>query len=130
MHRKPKKPQCGTKSLSKRAKSRVRVFADTQNFALRALPMSELRDASGKSASHLGVEENERAYRERDRRHHVREQRSVRDMWAELWLGEMSKHYSEGALSGGSQPEEVGWEEWDSSVRRLYGVRLSGGSPS
>ena len=36
MHRKLKKTQYGTKNLSKGAKSRVGVFADLQNFALRA----------------------------------------------------------------------------------------------
>ena len=36
MHRKLKKTQYGTKNLSKGAKSSVRVFADIQNFALRA----------------------------------------------------------------------------------------------
>ena len=34
MHRKLKKPQYGTKNLSKGAKSRVWVLADIQNFAL------------------------------------------------------------------------------------------------
>ena len=36
MHRKLKNPKHGTKNLSKGAKKMVRVFADIQNFALRA----------------------------------------------------------------------------------------------
>ena len=67
---------------------------------------------AGESVS--GQERNERQIGRHGHRaslHRVREQRSVGDMWAELGLEETWEIYSEGALSGDSQLEGVGWEE-------------------
>ena len=65
MHRKlKKKPQCGTKNLSKEAKSRVLVVADIQNFTLRAhcmhsIPSNMLMSrALHKHVSHILVLES------------------------------------------------------------------------